>query len=380
MGKPNRSEAVSLNAAEYSLDERLSDGIESATEWLLSRQAIDGYWCGELEADTTLSSDYILYLHVLGDTARVPKLAEHIRRHQLSDGGWNIYEGGPAELNATVKAYLALKLAGESPDAPHLVHARQRVHLLGGLERTNSFTRFYLALVGAVGWELVPAALPELVILPSWFLLNLYRMSSWTRAIVVPLTILYAVKPRSTLLPRARVDELFLNPAEKRIAFRWEDRLICWRNVFLALDRLGKAYERLPWKPFRRRAMTEARRWMFEHLQRSAGLGAIYPAMMNSVFALLALGFSPDDPVAAREIDQLASLEIEDEHTLRLQPCVSPVWDTAIAMVALQEAGLPPDHPALVKAAAWLLDRQIVGPGDWQINNPGVKPAGWARV
>src|SRR2546425_572844 len=255
MGEPNRSEAVLLDAAEYLLDERLSDGIESATACLLSRQAAGGYWCGELEADTTLSSDYILYLHVLGDTARVPKLAEHIRRNQLSDGGWNIYEGGPAELNATVKAYLALTLAGDSSDAPHLVRARRRVHALGGLERTNSFTRFYLALVGAVGWDLVPAALPELLILPSWFVLNLYRMSSWTRTIVVPLTILYAMKPRSTLLPGVHVDELFLDPADKRIAFRWDDRLICWRNLFLALDQVGRLYERLPWKPFRRRAL-----------------------------------------------------------------------------------------------------------------------------
>src|SRR3979490_2240250 len=229
MREPNRSEAVLLDAAEYLLDERLSDGIDGATACLLRQQAADGYWCGELEADTTLSSDYILYLHVLGDTARVPKLAEHIRRRQLSDGGWNIYEGGPGELNATVKAYVALKLAGDTPDAPHLVRARRRVHALGGLERTNSFTRFYLAVVGAVGWDLVPAALPELLILPSWFVLNLYRMSSWTRTIVVPLTIIYAVKPRSTHLPQAQVDELFVNPEEKSIAFRWDGRLICWR-------------------------------------------------------------------------------------------------------------------------------------------------------
>src|SRR6266446_6848917 len=136
MEELTRFGAVSAGAtAEYFLEERLSDGIEGATERLLSQQAVDGYWCGELEADTTLSSDYILYLHVLGDTARVPKLAEHIRRHQLPDGGWNIYEGGPAELNATVKAYLALTLAGDSSDAPHMGHARRRVHALGGLER-----------------------------------------------------------------------------------------------------------------------------------------------------------------------------------------------------------------------------------------------------
>src|ERR1700704_4735313 len=206
MGESNRSEAVAAGE-DYLLEERLADGIQGATACLLRQQAADGYWCGELEADTTLSSDYILYLHVLGDTARVPKLAEHIRRNQLSDGGWNIYEGGPAELNATVKAYLALKLAGESADAPHLVRARRGVHALRGLERNNSFPRCYLALVGAVGWELVLAALPELVILPSWFVLNLYRMSSWTRTIVVPLTIIYAVKPRSTHLPQVQVDE-----------------------------------------------------------------------------------------------------------------------------------------------------------------------------
>jgi squalene-hopene/tetraprenyl-beta-curcumene cyclase len=374
-----RDQAVSAApGAPYSRDERLSDAIDGAVSRLLSERAAEGYWCGELEADTTLSSDYILYLHVLGDRARVPKLAEHIRRHQLADGGWNIYEGGPAELNATVKAYFALKLAGDDVNAPHLVRARARVHALGGLERTNSFTRFYLALVGAVGWDLVPAVLPELVILPTWFVLNIYRMSSWTRAIVVPLTILYALKPSRTLLPDASVDELFVDPSERLLAFRWDTRLISWRNAFLALDRLGKAYERVPWKPFRKRALNEAQRWMMEHIDRSAGLAAIYPAMMNSVFALLALGYEPHDPVAAREIAQLADLEIEDEDTLRVQPCVSPVWDTAIAMLALQEAGLPADHPALVKAASWLLDQQILGPGDWQFNNPGVKPAGWA--
>src|SRR5579863_9801691 len=185
-------------------DERLERAIEHGISWLLAQQAPEGHWRGELEADTTVESDYILYLHILGSSDRVPKLAEYVRRQQLADGGWSIYEGGPAELNATVKAYFALKLAGDSPRAPHLVRARARVHALGGLERSNSFTRFYLALVGAVGWDLVPATLPELVILPSWFVLNLYRMSSWTRTIVVPLTILYAVKPRSTHLPRAR--------------------------------------------------------------------------------------------------------------------------------------------------------------------------------
>jgi len=371
--------------AEYSgaairetVGERLSTAIEAATSWLLHRQAPDGYWCGELQADTTLASDYILYLHVLGDTTRVPRLVAHLRRDQLPDGGWNIYEGGPSELNATVKAYLALRLAGDAPDAPHLARARHRVHQLGGLERTNSFTRFYLALVGALDWTLVPAMPPELVILPSWFVLNLYEMSSWTRAIIVPLTILYALKPKQTILSRARVDELFREPPGADGAVAWDTTLFSWRNLFLALDRVARLHEQLPWKPLRRRALNEARRWLLEHLGRSDGLAAIYPAMMNAVFALLAMGESPTSPLLARQIEELAKFEIEDGEMLRLQPCVSPVWDTAIAMVSLEQAGLRPDHPALVKAADWLLDRQIRGGGDWQVKNPGVEPGGWA--
>jgi squalene-hopene/tetraprenyl-beta-curcumene cyclase len=358
--------------------ERLSLAIERSVSWLLDCEADEGYWCGELEADTTLESDYILYLHVLGRTARVWKLANYIRAHQLSDGGWNIYDGGPSELNATVKAYVALKLAGDSTDAPHLVNARRRIHLLGGLERTNSFTRFYLAMVGALDWSLVPAVPPELAILPSWFALNIYKMSSWTRAIVVPLTILYARRSRRLLLPQLSIDELFRDPSARSVAFAWGPRIASWHNVFLALDRLAKLYEWSPWKPFRRRALEKASKWMLEHFERSDGLGAIYPAMMNAVFALLALGRTPEDPVTARAIDALAALEIEEADTIRVQPCVSPVWDTAIAMVALEEAGVPPDHPALVRAADWLLDRQIFGPGDWQQNNSDIQPGGWA--
>ncbi|PWT84262.1 MAG: squalene--hopene cyclase [Blastocatellia bacterium] len=359
-------------------DTRMSSAIDAAVSWLLDRQAPEGYWCGELSADSTLASDYVLYLHVLRDVSSVSKLARYIRQQQLPDGGWNIYRGGPSELNATVKAYFALRLAGDSPDASHLSRARLRVHELGGLERTNSFTRFYLALVGAIDWSLVPAVPPELVVLPSWLVLNIYRMSSWTRAIVVPLTILYAQRPERTRLAGVGVDELFRDESQKAVAFEWDSKVFSWRNLFLALDQIAKAYERLPWKPLRPAAEARARTWLLDHLERSDGLGAIYPAMMNAVFALLALGHEPSDRLAAQQIRHLARLEIEDATTLRLQPCVSPVWDTAIAMVALQVAGLPPTHPALVRAASWLLDQQIVGRGDWQMNTPGVEPGGWA--
>ncbi len=367
--------------AEPSLEERLEQAVEQGVRHLLSLQAREGYWLGELQADTTLESDYIFYLHVLGkfDRGRVAKLANYVRRRQLADGGWNIYEGGPSELNATVKAYVALRLAGDAADAPHMLRARERVRELGGLESTNSFTRLYLALSGAVGWDMVPAIPPELMLLPTWFYLNLYEMSSWTRAIVVPLTILYARKPRWNLPEHVlTIDELYRDPSRKLAAFEWGQTLFSWRNFFLAVDRALKLYERLPWKPMRERALEQARQWMLERLERSDGLGAIYPAMMNSVFALLALGHSPDDPLTAREIGQMSRFEVEDGDTIRLQPCLSPVWDTAISMVALAEAGLPPDHPALVRACKWMMDHQLLGPGDWQVKNPEGKPGGWA--
>ena len=359
--------------------ERLEEAIERGAEHLLSLQAEPGYWLGELQADTTLESDYIYYLHVLGkaDPERIAKLANYVRRRQLPDGGWNIYPGGPSELNATCKAYFALKLAGDGPDAPHMARARQRIHRLGGLERTNSYVRFYLALVGALGWELVPAIPPEIMLLPNWFYLNIYEMSSWTRGIVIPMAILFAVRPDWRLPGRAQVDELFCDPSRKAAAFDWSEQLLTWRNFFLALDRVLKLYEKLPWKPLRQRALREAKSWLLDHIERTEGLAAIYPAMMNSILALMALGHGPDDPLTVREIREFSRFEIEEGDTLRLQPCMSPVWDTCIAIVALEEAGLPPDHPALVKSAEWILSKQVLGPGDWQVKNKDAAPGGW---
>ena len=360
--------------------ERLHDAIDRGVNYLLSLQASEGYWLGELEADTTLESDYIFYLNVIGKTHpdRIAKLANYVRRRQLEDGGWNIYYGGPSELNATVKAYVALRLAGDSAESEHLQRACRRVHELGGLEASNSYSRLYLALVGAAGWDMVPAVPPELMLLPNWFAINIYEMSSWTRGIVIPLTILYARKPRFAVFGGVCVDALYKDPSRKALAFDWDRQLFSWRNFFLALDRGFKLYERIPWKPLRKRALGQAREWLFEHLERSEGLAAIYPAMMNAIFALLALGHSPDDPLTAREIREFSRFEIEEGDTIRVQPCVSPVWDTAIAMVALEEAGLPPDHPALIEAADWLLEKQIVGPGDWMVKTRGVMPGGWA--
>ena len=380
VGEEPAATSVAVRWQEQNWAERIEKAIELGANHLLSLQADQGYWQGELEADSTLESDYIYYLHVLGkaDPERIAKLANYVRSKQLPDGGWSIYPGGPSELNATCKAYFSLKLAGDSPYAPNLVRAREMVHRLGGLEHSNSYVRFYLALVGAVSWDLVPSIPPELMLIPSWFIFNIYEMSSWTRGIVIPMAILSTLRPNWRLPERAHVDELFKDPEHKTAALDWSDQLLSWKNVFLALDRGLKLYEKSPWKPFRQRAIREAKTWVLNHIERTEGLAAIYPAMMNSIFTLMAFGHGPDDPLTLREIKEFSRFEIEERDTIRMQPCVSPVWDTCIAMVALEEAGLPPDHPALVKAADWLLSKQVLGPGDWQVKNKDAEPGGWA--
>ena len=380
MGEETAVAPAPIPSREQEWSRKLTEAIERGAEHLLSLQDHEGFWLGELEADSTLESDYIYFLHVIGkaDPARIAKLANYVRHKQLPDGGWSIYPGGPSELNATCKAYFALKLAGDDPETLHMAKARETAHRLGGLERTNSYVRFYLALVGALGWELVPAIPPELMLLPNWFYFNIYEMSSWTRGIVIPMAILSAIRPDWRLPERARVDELFKDVSHKDAAFDWSSQLISWKNIFLALDRALKLYEKLPWKPLRQRAIREAKQWLLAHIERTDGLAAIYPAMMNSIFALMALGHGPDDPLTWREIKEFSRFEIEEEETIRLQPCVSPVWDTCIAMISLEEAGLPPDHPSLVQAADWMLSKQVLGPGDWQVKNKDAEPGGWA--
>jgi squalene-hopene/tetraprenyl-beta-curcumene cyclase len=358
----------------------VEQAVSRSVKWMLSAQSQEGYWWGELEADTTLESDYILYLQILGelDSPKTAKLAKYIRDRQQPDGGWNIFYGGPSELNATVKAWVALRMAGDSADSAHLKRARAKIHELGGLEQTNSYTRFYLAMVGAIGWDFVPAIPPELMLLPDWFPINLYEMSSWTRGIVIPLAIVYAHKPAWRLPDGVTVGELFVKPGMRPPSLAWDKQIVSWKNIFLALGAGVKFYERLSWLPFRKIALTRARNWMIERLERSEGLGTIYPAMMNSIFALHAEHGDTTDPLLAREISFLARYEIEDADTLRVQPCISPLWDTAIAMVSLEEAGLDPSHPSLLAASRWLVDSQILGPGDWQVKNKNAEPGGWA--
>ncbi len=360
-------------------DQSLQNAIQKTQEFLLSHQDEKGFWVAELKADSTLASDYILMMHFLGlhNSEKVKKLAQFIVQKQLADGSWNIYPEGPGEISATVKAYTALKLAGFSPEDALMRQAKLAVERLGGVEKCNSFTKIYLALIGQYEWNAVPTIVPEIILAPTWLYFSVYAISSWSRAIVIPLSIIYAARPIRPVPAGKGIEELFeKNPKLKSISISLRP-FFSWKHFFLRVDRFLKIYEKLPFKPFRKTALRKAKQWMLERLEKSDGLGAIYPAMVNSLFALSVLGYDKDHPLMKRGLKQLEEFEVEENGAMRLQPCFSPVWDTGLAIVALTESGLDPHHPGLKKAAQWLLEKEVRHAGDWQIKNPKVEPSGW---
>src|SRR5437763_7704802 len=348
---------------------RVAAAINAARNWLLSQQHEDGYWCGELEADTTLESDYIL-MHTLlgtGNQERYQKCANYILAHQNDDGGWPIYNAGPSNISASVKAYFSLKLAGYKPDHPALDRARKKILEMGGVTKVNTFTKIYLCFLGQYDYDAVPAIPPEIVLFPNWFWFNIYEISSWSRAILLPLSIVYAKKPFKKIPDGMAIDELFLHGRndEKDLRLKWSDKLLSWRNFFLVLDRMTHWFERVHVRPLRSIALKKAEKWMLERFERSDGLGAIYPALLNAIVALRCLGYSLDDPQVIRAIEEFEKLGIEEpatadsESTFRMQPCMSPVWDTAYAMFALGEAGVLKDDQRLLQAADWMLSKEV---------------------
>jgi len=366
---------------------RVSFGIEKARDYLFAQQHKDGYWCGELEADTTLESDYIA-IHTLlgtGNPSRMQRAVPEIIRHQNEDGGWPIYTGGPSNISASVKAYFALKLMGYKPDHPVLEHARAKILYLGGATECNTFTKIYLCFLGQYDWEAVPAVPPEIVLFPNWFWFNLYEISSWSRAILVPLSIAYAKKPFKKIPAEMGIDELFVGGRHGRhLHLKWTSKKISWRNFFLVLNRVVHFCERFHIRPLRYLALKKAERWMLERFEKSDGLGAIYPGILNSIVALRCLGYSTDDPQVIRALSEFEKLGIDDpgvpdhaEPTFRMQPCMSPVWDTAYAMFALGESGVPKDDSRMQKAADWILSKEVRTWGDWAVKVTDVAPGGW---
>jgi squalene-hopene/tetraprenyl-beta-curcumene cyclase len=406
----------------------LRAGVERAARCLLGRQAPDGHWVGELQGDTILESEWVLLMGFLGREGdeRVRKAARYILQQQQPEGGWSNYPDGPAEVSVSVKAYFALKLAGHDPEAPYMRRAREVIRALGGAARCNSFTTFYLALLGQFPYANCPAVPPELMLLPRWAYINIYAMSSWTRTIIVPLSIFYAHKPVRRLPPHLGIGEVFLDPPDTPL---WPHpptrRLLTWTNFFLAVDQLIKRCEdRLGF--VRAAALRRAEAWMREHLADSGGLGAIFPPMIYTVVCLRCLGHADDSPEMQWALAQLDALMIEEGDTLRLQPCFSPVWDTALTLNALadamplvadadmnssfpssawertaaklrfatstsREAELPDLRSqaelgnesslglqsAMERGVSWLLAKEVRRPGDWSLANPGLEPGGW---
>jgi squalene-hopene/tetraprenyl-beta-curcumene cyclase len=355
--------------------------LSSACSALLGRQQPDGHWVGELQGDTILESEYILLLAFLGheDSDKARKAAAYILRQQQPDGSWSNYPGGPFEMSVSVKAYFALKLTGHDPAALYMARARQRILAEGGAVRCNSFTRFYLALLGQLPYSSCPSVPPELILLPRWFYVNLYAMSSWTRTIVVPLSIFSACKPLRSLPGKKGIRELFVeDPWISRISPvpPTGRGLLGWANFFRGIDWLYKRME--PFLgPVRRLAIRRATEWMRLRLADSDGLGAIFPPMIYTVIVLRCLGIPDDDPQMRLALKQLEEFMIEEDDTIRLQPCFSPVWDTALTLNALADAGLTIDDEPVRRGVDWLVAREVRQAGDWSLTNPDLPPAGW---
>jgi squalene-hopene/tetraprenyl-beta-curcumene cyclase len=361
-------------------DTAVALAIRRSQDHLLALQDPAGYWLGRLEADTTITSEYLLLRHLLGtlDAGLAAKAARYLRERQAGDGSWNLYEAGTGDISASIKAYFALKLCGVSPGDPAMARAREWIVAQGGPVRANVFTKITLALFGQYPWGGVPAMPVEIVLLPRWSYFNIHAVSYWSRTVIVPLLIVMDHRPVHPLPPELRLDELWAHHLHLEDPAYGRKGWASWKNFFIGVDGFLKAWEGWGPRPWRARASRAAHDWLVPRLSVPGGLGGIYPAMANAVLAMRLLGYGDDHPLVAGQLKELEALVLEEPDRLHVQPCASPVWDTTLAMNALLASGVPGDHPALVRATDWLLDRQVLEPGDWQIQRPTLEPGGWA--
>lgn len=361
-------------------DARLSRAADAAHAALRRRQNGDGHWVFELEADATIPAEYVLLEHHLGriDPALEAKIGVYLRSIQGEHGGWPLFHGGALNLSASVKAYYALKAIGDDPAAPHMQRAREAILAAGGAERSNVFTRVQLALFGQVPWRAVPVMPVEIMHLPRWFFFHLSKVSYWSRTVIVPLLVLMALRPQARNPRGVGIPELFRTPPERVRDWVRGPYRSAWGRVFAGLDRVLRVAEPAFPAATRRRAIAEAVRFVRERLNGEDGLGAIYPAIANSVMMFDALGLPPDHPDAVTAWSAVRKLLVVEADRAYCQPCLSPVWDTALAGHAVAEAEGGPT-PALDTACAWLVSRQITTlRGDWAERAPHVAPGGWA--
>jgi squalene-hopene/tetraprenyl-beta-curcumene cyclase len=360
-------------------DSPLDRAVADARDALIERQNADGHWLFELEADCTIPAEYIMMMHFLDeiDGPLEIKLCRYLRSAQAEHGGWPLYHGGDFNISCTIKAYYALKLAGDSPDAPHMARARAAILQRGGAARANVFTRIALALFGQLPWRGVPYIPVEIMLLPRWFPFHLDKVAYWSRTVMVPLFILCTRKPVAKNPRGVHIRELFTTPPEQeRHYFR---RAGFAAKAFLAADRLGRMID--PFIPARTRekATRLAEAWVLERLNGEDGLGAIFPAMVNALEAMVILGYPENDPRRVTAKRALQKLLVVGPSSAYCQPCVSPIWDTALATLAMQETGDAASADASIRALDWLKARQLLDePGDWRVNRPGLAGGGWA--
>jgi squalene-hopene/tetraprenyl-beta-curcumene cyclase len=347
--------------------------LERACGHLFATQDPRGFWKGELETNVTMDAEDLLLREFLG--IRTEDETKHaavwIRSNQRSDGSWGTFKGGPAELSTTVEAYVALRLAGDPAEASHMQRAAELIRSMGGLEGTRVFTRFWMALFGLWSWADLPALPPEVILLPPWFPLNVYDFSCWARQTIVPLTIVASHRPARRL--SFGIDELRVG---KKPAAR--ESLGTWAGRFQLLDRILHFYERHPFRPLRKLALRVGAEWVLRRQEHDGGWGGIQPPWVYSIMALHLLGYPLDHPALKLALDGLKGFTLDPTGRRRLEACQSPVWDTALAVVGLNDAGVAQDQPNLVRAVDWLLQEEIRVPGDWAVRRPRLEPGGWA--
>lgn len=356
----------------------LEQAIATSQNYLLSLQHPTGYWWAELESNVTITAEVVLLHKIWGtdQTRSLHKVEAYLRSQQRQHGGWELYYGDGGELSTSVEAYMALRLLGVPATDPAMIRARQFIVERGGISKTRIFTKFHLALIGCYDWRGVPSIPPWIMLLPDQFPFTIYEMSSWARGSTVPLLIVFDRKPIYLTESAITLNELYAEGIEN---VRYElPRNGDWTDLFVTLDGLFKFSENLNLVPFRQDSLNAAEKWVLERQEATGDWGGIIPAMLNSLLALRCLDYDATDPIVERGLAAVDRFVIETEDSYRVQPCVSPVWDTALVMRSLVDSGLAPDHPALVRGGNWLLEKQILDYGDWAVKNRVGKPGAWA--
>lgn len=361
--------------------ERVSEAVRKTQEYYIGEQHPDGYWWYELEANVTISAEYIMFFHFIGlkDEKRIRMLANHILNNQRSDGTWALFYGAKGDISTTIEAYFALKLAGFSADDEPLKKAREFILAEGGIEASRVFTKIYLALFGQFDWKAIPSIPVELNLMPLWFPINIYNFSSWARSTVVPLSIILEYKPVKPVPSGIGVAELYKDPGRTPPITNARLSPLSWKRIFLVFDKTVKTMERMPaLRPLKGRAMKRTEEWILEHQDPSGDWGGIQPAMINSLLALVTMGYSLTSEPVKKGLEALERFEIDKGDEIVLQSCISPVWDAALTSLALVHSGMDRDHPALLKASQWIASKQIFKKGDWSVKRPRLEPGGWA--